>query len=83
MCLRPCAVQEVAAAGLLEATAADFGLSHQHVTVEAVRTQDWEQSIKVGTHVECPLLRSLLRNVVWTWPSSHRAQVRCGCQLPC
>lgn len=40
--------QEVAAAGLLEATAADFGLSHQHVTVEAVRTQDWEQSIKVS-----------------------------------
>ncbi|KAI7836968.1 hypothetical protein COHA_009152 [Chlorella ohadii] len=50
--------EEVAAAGLLETTAADFGLSHQHVSVEAVRTQDWEQSIKSWEQSvqECGLL---------------------------
>ena len=35
-------------AGLLAATAADFGLADRRQLVEEVRTQDWEQSIKVG-----------------------------------
>ena len=82
-------MQEVAAAGLLETTAADFGLSHQHVTVEAVRTQDWEQSIKVGwpTHFGCwgrtadllsLLLLLLLPPAVWLYDGKLPQVQRCG-----
>lgn len=37
---------EADAAGILESTAADFGLADRQRSVEPVRTQDWEQSIK-------------------------------------
>ena len=95
----PCIVQEVAAAGLLEATAADFGLSHQHVTVEAVRTQDWEQSIKVGwlvctlrcwgrtadlaTLLLLLLLRPAVRDAVAWRAATLRRQVRLCSVLRC
>lgn len=36
------------AAGILESTAADFGLADRQRSVEPVRTQDWEQSIKAS-----------------------------------
>ncbi|PRW20360.1 ribosomal L11 methyltransferase isoform B [Chlorella sorokiniana] len=64
--------EEVGAAGLLETTAADFGLSHQHVTVEAVRTQDWEQSIK-DSYQPAQVGEGLWIVPVWSQPPDQAA----------
>jgi hypothetical protein len=57
-------------AAILASTAADFGLQDRQQLVEAVRTQDWEQSIRVcGSAGRMRLLLFLHRRwCLWLQP---------------
>ncbi|KAL4431501.1 hypothetical protein ABPG75_006757 [Micractinium tetrahymenae] len=63
---------EVDAAGILESTAADFGLADRQRSVEPVRTQDWEQSIK-DSYQPSQVAEGLWIVPVWSEPADPAA----------